>query len=303
MKGLFDLGIAWEWEYDFDFVNLIVQKCEERNLTVFHISVENFEDLFKAIQKGDVNFFAYFDRASDIDEGFAKLNLLLNSRGVYVINRYNEMLRASDKATMHLELLNAGVNLPFTVILPPFDDEPNYEIDRSIFDRVGVPFIIKPSSETGGGTGVKIGNSIEDITEARKEFPYDKYLIQEIIRPLYIGEDKAWFRAFYILDEILICWWDSEMKVYRSVKEEEILKYGLCEIKDIMRKIKNVCKLDFFSSEITLGISNGVKKFIAIDYVNEVPDMRLKSKAFDGVPDEIVQKIAQRIADFVASLK
>ena len=303
MKGLFDLGIAWEWEYDFDFVNLIVQKCEERNLTVFHISVENFEDLFKAIQKGDVNFFAYFDRASDIDEGFAKLNLLLNSRGVYVINRYNEMLRASDKATMHLELLNAGVNLPFTVILPPFDDEPNYEIDRSIFDRVGVPFIIKPSSETGGGTGVKIGNSIEDITEARKEFPYDKYLIQEIIRPLYIGEDKAWFRAFYILDEILICWWDSEMKVYRSVKEEEILKYGLCEIKDIMRKIKNVCKLDFFSSEITLGISNGVKKFIAIDYVNEVPDMRLKSKAFDGVPDEVVQKIAQRIADFVASLK
>jgi hypothetical protein len=303
MKGLFDLGIAWEWEYDFDFVNLIVQKCEERNLTVFHISVENFEDLFKAIQKGDVNFFAYFDRASDIDEGFAKLNLLLNSRGVYVINRYNEMLRASDKATMHLELLNAGVNLPFTVILPPFDDEPNYEIDRSIFDRVGVPFIIKPSSETGGGTGVKIGNSIEDITEARKEFPYDKYLIQEIIRPLYIGEDKAWFRAFYILDEILICWWDSEMKVYRSVKEEEILKYGLCEIKDIMRKIKNVCKLDFFSSEITLSISNGVKKFIAIDYVNEVPDMRLKSKAFDGVPDEVVQKIAQRIADFVASLK
>ena len=303
MKGLFDLGIAWEWEYDFDFVNLIVQKCEERNLTVFHISVENFENLFKAIQKGDVNFFAYFDRASDIDEGFAKLNLLLNSRGVYVINRYNEMLRASDKATMHLELLNAGVNLPFTVILPPFDDEPNYEIDRSIFDRVGVPFIIKPSSETGGGTGVKIGNSIEDITEARKEFPYDKYLIQEIIRPLYIGEDKAWFRAFYILDEILICWWDSEMKVYRSVKEEEILKYGLCEIKDIMRKIKNVCKLDFFSSEITLSISNGVKKFIAIDYVNEVPDMRLKSKAFDGVPDEVVQKIAQRIADFVASLK
>lgn len=303
MKGLFDLGIAWEWEYDFDFVNLIVQKCEERNLTVFHISVENFEDLFKAVQKGDVNFFAYFDRASDIDEGFAKLNLLLNSRGVYVINRYNEMLRASDKATMHLELLNAGVNLPFTVILPPFDDEPNYEIDRSIFDRVGVPFIIKPSSETGGGTGVKIGNSIEDITEARKEFPYDKYLIQEIIRPLYIGEDKAWFRAFYILDEILICWWDSEMKVYRSVKEEEILKYGLCEIKDIMRKIKNVCKLDFFSSEITLSISNGVKKFIAIDYVNEVPDMRLKSKAFDGVPDEVVQKIAQRIADFVASLK
>jgi len=303
MKGLFDLGIAWEWEYDFDFVNLIVQKCEERNLTVFHISVENFENLFKAIQKGDVNFLAYFDRASDIDEGFAKLNLLLNSRGVYVINRYNEMLRASDKATMHLELLNAGVNLPFTVILPPFDDEPNYEIDRSIFDRVGVPFIIKPSSETCGGTGVKIGNSIEDITEARKEFPYDKYLIQEIIRPLYIGEDKAWFRAFYILDEILICWWDSEMKVYRSVKEEEILKYGLCEIKDIMRKIKNVCKLDFFSSEITLSISNGVKKFIAIDYVNEVPDMRLKSKAFDGVPDEIVQKIAQRIADFVASLK
>ncbi len=303
MKGTFDLGIAWEWEYDFDFVSLIAQKCKEKNLKVFCISEDNFDDVFKAIKTGDVNFLAYFDRASDTNEMFAELNLLLDSRGVYVINRYNEMLRALDKATMHLELLNAGVNLPFTVILPPFDYEPDYQIDSAIFDRIGTPFIIKPSSETGGGTGVKIGNSIEDINEARKEFTYDKYLIQEIIHPLYIGEDKAWFRVFYILDEILICWWDSEMKVYKSVKEEEILRYGLCEIKDVMRKIKNVCKLDFFSSEITLSIANGVKKFIAIDYVNEVPDMRLKSKAFDGVPDEVVHKIAQRIADFVASLK
>jgi len=303
MSYFYDLGIAWEWEYDFDFVNLILQRCKEKQLKVCDITPENLSEIFNAVKRGDINFLAYFDRASDVNEHFADLNLLIESLGVRVINRYGDMIRASDKATMHLELLNAGVSLPYTLILPPFDESPDIKIDGEILNKIKIPFIVKPSSETGGGIGVKIGYSIDDIIEARKEFPYDKYLVQEIIQPVYIDGRKAWFRVFYAFGKVLICWWDNEIKIYERLKSEELEKYELGGIEDVMRKIYSVCKLDFFSSEVALAVKDGERKFISVDYVNEIPDMRLKSKAIDGVPDEVVEMIAGEFAEFVTNLK
>jgi hypothetical protein len=303
MTLFYDLGIAWEWEYDFDFVSLIGKKCAKRNLSFFYITPENLSDVYLGVKNGEIKFLAYFDRASDVDENFFELNFLLEKTGTRIINRYFDMVRASDKATMHLELLNAGVELPYTVIIPPFDEVPSFEIDEKILEKVGIPFVVKPSTETGGGLGVKIGHSISDIIETRKEFPYDKYLVQEIIYPIYIDGRKAWFRGFYAFGEVLLCWWDNEAKVYDMIKDEELERYNLSEIEIVLKKIHRVCKLDFFSSEIALTSKNDEKKFVAVDYVNEIPDMRLKSKAVDGVPDEVVEKIADRMAKFVANLK
>ncbi|MEN3038040.1 MAG: hypothetical protein ABDI07_02625 [Candidatus Kryptonium sp.] len=303
MKTIYHLGIAWEWEYDFDFVNLIERKCKEKEVTVCLISSENLRDIYNGVKNGDIKFLTYFDRASDTNENFLELNLSVERSGTRVINRYENMIRALDKAKMHLELLNAGVNLPFTFILPPLDDEPTFKLSEKEIEKIGIPFVIKPSTETGGGFGVKIGYSIQDIIETRKEVPYDSYLVQELIKPICLDGRKAWFRAFYVLGEILICWWDNENKIYEIVKPSEIIKWELDEIKYVMLKIQGVCNLDFFSSEIALVIEDGVKKFIVVDYVNEVPDMRLKSKAIDGVPDEIVERISDKIAEFAANLK
>jgi len=38
---------------------------------------------------------------------------------------------------------------------------------------------------------------------------------------------------------------------------------------------------------------------VVVEYVNKTCDLRLKSRHTDGVPDEVVSKIAERIADFV----
>jgi hypothetical protein len=38
---------------------------------------------------------------------------------------------------------------------------------------------------------------------------------------------------------------------------------------------------------------------VVIDYVNDQPDLRLHSKAMDGVPDHIVQDVAARLVDLV----
>lgn len=303
MTKVYQLGVAWEWEYDFDFVNLIGEKCEKLGVSVYFITPANIREVYKGVEKGDVRFLVYFDRASDTNDDFLKLNSLLESLGTRIINRYDNMLYALDKARMHIELSDAGVNLPFTIILPPFDESPEFKINEEVFEKLKIPFVIKPSTETGGGIGVKIGHSVCDIIEARKEFPYDSYLVQEMIYPIYLDGKKAWFRSFYILGEVLTCWWDNEVKVYEVVKDEEIRSLGLGEIENIMRKIYQVCKLDFFSSEIAFTVKNGEKAFVVVDYVNEVPDMRLKSKAIDGVPDEIVGEIAMKIAEFVANLK
>ena len=54
--------------------------------------------------------------------------------------------------------------------------------------------------------------------------------------------------------------------------------------------------LDFFSTEVAVDLDN---KFVIIDNVNEICDMRQKSKFPDGFPDEIVYKTAEIIAVYV----
>jgi hypothetical protein len=77
----------------------------------------------------------------------------------------------------------------------------------------------------------------------------------------------------------------------------EFEKYEFLELFGVIEKIARVCKANFFSTEIAFGEDG---EFIAIDYVNEVCDMRLKSRHFDGGPDEIVQKVAERIVEYVS---
>ena len=55
-----------------------------------------------------------------------------------------------------------------------------------------------------------------------------------------------------------------------------------------------VCGLDFFSTEIALT-SEG--RFVTVDYVNEICDMRLQSGHADGVPDALVTAICGCIAE------
>jgi hypothetical protein len=51
-----------------------------------------------------------------------------------------------------------------------------------------------------------------------------------------------------------------------------------------------------FSTEITLTPDG---RFVIVDYVNDPIDLRLQSKTFDGVPDDIVEDITERLAEFV----
>ena len=63
----------------------------------------------------------------------------------------------------------------------------------------------------------------------------------------------------------------------------------------IIQDIAGICHLNFFSTEIVLDREC---QLVAVDYVNDSCDLRLKSCHADGVPDEVVHQIAERIAEF-----
>jgi hypothetical protein len=64
-----------------------------------------------------------------------------------------------------------------------------------------------------------------------------------------------------------------------------------------MAVIEATCGLDFFSSEIAVTAEG---RFVVVDYVNEVCDMRLQSRYANGAPDAIVHRIERLIASEVA---
>jgi hypothetical protein len=185
-------------------------------------------------------------------------------------------------------LINCGIHTPYTVLLAPFLEQPVVPpIDLTPF---GENFVIKPSNG-GGGEGVIIGAStMEEILQARMEFPEQKYLIQTHVTPRLIKGRPAWFRIFYANGETYLCWWDTDTHIYENVTAEEESQYRLGRLRDVTKRIASICKLDWFSTEIALA-----KELIVVDYVNDEIDTRVQSQAMDGVPDEIMHDIAKQL--------
>jgi len=199
-------------------------------------------------------------------------------------------LWSEDKATMHLELINSGIHSPYTILLAPFLEQP--VIPPIDLTPLGENFVIKPSNG-GGGEGVIIGAStIEQILQARMEFPEQKYLIQAHVTPRIIKGTPAWFRIFYANGETYPCWWDTTTHAYTNVTEEEESQYRLGRLRDVTKRIASICKLDWFSTEMALA-----KELIVVDYVNDEIDTRVQSQAADGVPDEIMNDIAKQLVN------
>ncbi len=294
MPDHFHLAVAWDWEYDRDFVSLLETQVHARGLAFYSISHHNAHETFRRLQKGEITFGAFLDRASESDEKFVPLVRAIRKLPVLFINPPEVVQHAVDKATMHLEFLTKGLDVPFTIIISPYAKKNDVELRLSDIAHLGRPFIIKPANTTGGGIGVILGaETLKEVIESRQHHKNDKYLLQEKITPVPFAGRKGWFRVFYVLGLILPCWWDDETHIYNMITKQEVTSYGLKPLITIARKIQEVCEMDFFSTEIA---TTAEKKFVVVDYVNDLCDMRLGSRHRDGVPDLVVLEICKRIA-------
>jgi hypothetical protein len=301
----FDIGLVWNWAYDQEFLQLVVSAVQAKGLSAFLVDQHNLSEIAEFCRGDKIQFRFVLDRASDEDERFLPLAQLFMRRQsgstrrppLRVINPYELLRRASDKATMHLEFLTHGLHVPFTIIISPYNHKREVELSLTELSQLGRPFIIKPANTTGGGVGVVLGaESLKDIIETRQHHKNDKYLLQENVIPTDLADRRAWFRVFYAFGQIIPCWWDDLTHIYEELTPAEEEGFGLQPLRSITATIREICGLEFFSTEIALTPG---QSFIVVDYVNEMCDMRLKSLHADGVPDPIVNRIAQSLAEFL----
>ncbi len=295
----YDLALALDWEYDWDFIRIVEKEAEGKGLSVFTISPANVDGTLKELRAGNLEFGMLVDRASGSSPDFLAVHTLIRQRGWDILEPVEKLRWASDKATMHLEFISRGLYTPHSLILPSFESQPVLELRAEELEPLGSPFVIKPANTTGGSLGViEDASGIDDVLAARQTYPADKYLLQEKIFPEERDGVRFWFRGFYILGDVWCTWWDDRTHLYRDLTDHDRAFFSLDPLSQIVRNIAAVSGLRFFSTEIVRDVRG---RFLVVDYVNEICDMRLQSRHSDGVPDTVVRNIASRIVSFAES--
>ena len=292
----YDLAITYDWEYDKDFVRLIESAAQARSLAVLTVPPAEAGRTLEACRGGRIDFRVLVDRASGSSADFIALQAWAAEKGRDVVEPLDRLRWASDKATMHLEFLSAGLETPHTVILPAFNEAPHFALTPALLAPLGVPFVIKPANTTGGSVGVVADAAgPADVLAARRTYPADKYLLQEKVVPETRDGRRFWFRGFYVLGEVYLTWWDDRTHLYAELGPEDAASLGLAPLYAVVRTIARVSRVRFFSTEVARDARG---RLAVVDYVNEICDMRLLSVHPDGVPDAVVARIADRIAAY-----
>ncbi len=295
----YDFALAYVWEYDTDFIELVEKKFHNAGLSTFIISEHNINEVLDKIFQRKLHFKFYLDRAWDVEEKFEKLGKILTRRKCILLNPYKNVLHAIDKASMHLEFITAGLHVPYSIIIPPHCENEDVFISVEDLAKLGRPFIIKPCNTTGGGVGVVTGaETLREVLNERTTNSEDKYLIQQKIYPKMLDGKRAWFRSFWAFGKAIPVWWDDQTHLYEPLKAEEYKQFKLRKLRTITKEIAHISSLDFFSTEVVLTEEDN---FLVIDYVNDQCDMRIKSKHYDGIPDNIVDEIIKNMLKYVVN--
>jgi len=107
---------------------------------------------------------------------------------------------------------------------------------------------------------------------------------------------QAWFRVIGCVGQVYPCWWDTRTHIYSPLTTEEESRYGLQAQCEIPQTIGRLYRLELFSTEIAFT-AEGL--FVIVDYINDPIDLRLQSKAMDGIPDAIVVDITEKLVGYV----
>lgn len=289
----FDLGIAWDNEVDNEFVSALNERALREGLKPYLIHAYNFFSSLKDITEGKISFRCFFDRSGDDSATFGGLADFLKKKDINFINHPDNVKNATDKSKIHSMFISHGLPIPKTVFLNPKEERQSLEAK---IQHVSVPCVFKPAFGSYGNGEVLTINSIDDVLKLRGEGEDEFYFAQERISPISLENKPAWFKMLYCFGEIIPLRWHPETMEYETLSLRQIYRLGLHEIWPITKKIRQACKLNFFSTDIILKEKG---KFLVVDYVNARPDMRKKSKFKDALLDEIVDKVINGILSFV----
>ena len=290
---IFDLGIAWDNESDNEFVNDLNARALKVGVKPYLIHAYNFFSSLKDITDGQLCFNCFFDRSSDDSSTFGGLADFLKQKDINFINHPDNVKNSIDKSKIHSMFVSYGLPIPKTVFIKPQEEK---QVLEAKIQHISVPCVVKSAfSSCSEDTALAI-NSLVDALRLMGEEEDKSYFAQEQVASINLENKPAWFKVLYCFGEIILCRWHPETGEYEALSLRQIYRLGLYEIWPITKKIRQACKLDFFSTDIVMKEKG---KFLVVDYVNDRPDMRKKSKFKDALPDEIVDKVINSIISFI----
>ncbi len=295
-----DLCVADGGREEEPFTAVLRRQCDARKLSCVICNDANVRQVLRDTESGRLRIrmcLDMFGHPENTSTPYTRLTYAAKDAGAFVINDPENAARAENKATVHYEFLRADIPVPFTIITRNWQPS-RFRLSASEKRRLGSPFFVKPARGYGKQGVVRIERgSVKEIARARRFDPGDDFLIQKSITPVWIGHRMGWFRALYLAGQVVLCWWDTGTQHYEPVTIRQYSDLGLGGLADLALRIAGVLGMDFFSTEIAMVKASRGHRFVSVDYANHPIDLTMQTFSHSGVPDEIVEHVADRIAD------
>ncbi len=288
-----DLLALWAWEYDADFIAVLQKACEARGVSLCTLGPNDVPTIAKKLESGEVKARVGLDRVWDWGGEYEAHVDTLRKHVPLMLNDYDSVRRIWSKVYMHMTLIQHGLHAPHLMLVPSVEemaDPPAIDLTP-----LGDTFSIK-GAHSGGSGVLKAASKWEDVLTQRKEWPSDQTIVQAWVEPKMLGRKRAWFRVFYACGATYPCWADDRTHIQERVTPEDESRFQLGILRGMTQQIAGLCGLNVFSTEIAFNQNN---IWQVCDYVNEPCDYRLQSSVANGVPDEVVLAVCDRIAGWV----
>jgi hypothetical protein len=284
---VYDVVMTHLLDTDEFFIHRVQQRCEPVWLEAFH----------QALQADRIWARVLLNLHSEHhlpEEPFHRLVRLAQERRVQVVDPLEVARPAFDKARLHPRLLDAGVEVPATVIVDRAAGR-DWQLDEGQKALLGSPFVIKPAMGYGRRGVILDALDEGDLDRSAAAWPDAHYLLQRREQVAELDGQPAYFRVFHVFGSIWSCWWNCHTDGYRQVTPDEERRHGLGVLGDMVRRVAELTKMRFFSSEIAMTEPG---RFVLIDYVNDQCHMLSQTaNPRMGVPNAVVAEIAERLVD------
>jgi len=299
---IYDLVMTHNLDTDDFFIHKIQENAVGARLNFFLIEPLWVDCFYEAMEKGRLwprvllNMHSEHHQPDDV---FHRLVRLATQRNVQIIDPLDRALEAFDKARLHPRLVTAGINVPYTVLVP-LAEAATFRLTEQQRAALGAPFVIKPAMGYGRKGLVMDAVAEQDVQRSIGVFRDQNYLFQRRIIPRQLNGAPAYFRVFFVFGSLWCVWWNCFTDQYRVVTPQEAIEFELKPLEETVRQIAALTGMTFFSSEMA-QVESG--EFVVIDYVNDQCHMLSQSASPQmGVPDEVVAAIARRLVEGAKSL-
>ena len=299
---IYDLVMTHQLDADDFFIHRVQEHCANSGLNFFLIEPLWAESFLQNLLAGKVWTRVLLNMHSEHhlpDELYHRLVCAAAARNVRVIDPPDVALEAFDKAKLHPRLIGAGIDVPFTVIVPR-EQVAGFQLTPEDLLALGSPFVIKPSMGYGRRGVILEATTEKDLFRSVAAMNNGHYLLQKRIVPRLLGDRPGYFRVYFVFGSVWACWWNCFNDHYAELSEADQEAFGLHRLEEIVRRIAAVSGMNFFSSEIAVTESN---EFVVIDYINDQCHLLTQSASpHNGVPDALVARIARRLVEAVGRI-